>query len=155
MAKLIIKIKSIDKICLISDSIEATGINPGEYNFLGRMALVDEDGWSKLPDGTIAGSTKDMIYGFKNLVKTLDFSIEEAIKMACINPARLSNVLDSKGSIETNKDADLVVIDDEFNVLYTLVEGKLEYKKDLNIDYRNPKIKPVRTVEEAEGDYIG
>ncbi|WFA08792.1 N-acetylglucosamine-6-phosphate deacetylase [Tissierella sp. Yu-01] len=155
MAKLIIKIKSIDKICLISDSIEATGINPGEYNFLGRMALVDEDGWSKLPDGTIAGSTKDMIYGFKNLVKTLDFSIEEAVKMACINPARLSNVLDSKGSIETNKDADLVVIDDEFNVLYTFVEGKLEYKKDLNIDYRNPKIKPVRTVEEAEGDYIG
>jgi N-acetylglucosamine-6-phosphate deacetylase len=155
MAKLIIKIKSVDRICLISDSIEATGIKPGEYNFLGRMALVDEDGWSKLPDGTIAGSTKDMIYGFRNLVKELNFSMEDAIKMACVNPARLSNVLDSKGTIEVNKDADLVVIDDEFNVMYTFVEGKLEYSKDFNYDYCNPKIIPVRTMKEARGDYIG
>lgn len=155
MARIIIKMKSIDRICLISDSIEATGIVPGEYNFLGRMALVDEDGWSKLPDGTIAGSTKDMIYGFRNLVKTLGFSMEDAIKMTCTNPARLSNVLDSKGSIEVNKDADLVVIDSEFNVLYTFVEGKLKYNRDQNIDYRNPKIKPLRTVQEAEGDYNG
>lgn len=155
MARLIIKIKSVDRICLISDSIEATGIKPGEYNFLGRMALVDENGWSKLPDGTIAGSTKDMIYGFKNLVEALGFSIEDAIKMACVNPARLSNILDSKGTIEVDKDADLVIIDDEFNVLYTFVEGKLEYRKDWNVDYRNPKIIPVRTVEEARGDYIG
>ena len=155
MAKLIIKIKSIDKVSLISDSIEATGLNPGEYNFLGRMALVDEDGWSKLPDGTLAGSTKDMIYGFRNLVKTLGFTIEDSIKMASTNPARLSNVLNSKGSIEINKDADLVVIDNEFDVLYTFVEGKLEYRRDQNMDYRNPKIKPVRTVKEAEGDYIG
>ncbi len=155
MVRLIIKIKSIDKICLISDSIEAAGINPGEYNYLGRKALVDENGWSKLPDGTISGSTKDIMYGFKNLVKTLGFTMEEAIKMACTNPARLSNVLEIKGSIEVNKDADLVVIDDEYNVLYTFVEGKLEYEKYCNIDYRNPKIKPIRTVEEVRGEYIG
>ena len=96
MARLIIKVKTIDKMCLISDSIEATGIKPGEYNFLGRTALVDKDGWSKLTDGTIAGSTKEIMNGFKNLVMNLGFSIEDAIKMGCINPARLSRVLEKK-----------------------------------------------------------
>jgi len=155
MVRLIIKVKTIDKICLISDSITASGIKSGEYTFLGHTALVDKDGWSRLSDGTIAGSTKDIIYGFKNLVMNLGFSIDDVIKMGCAHPARLSGVIEAKGSIEIGKDADLVVLDDKFNVLYTFIEGKLVYKQDYYMDFTNPDIQPIRTIEESEGDYIG
>ncbi len=79
---------------------------------------------SRLSDGTIAGSTKNLLYGFKNMAY-LGYSIEDVIKMSSSLPAKLSNVYDEKGSIEEGKDADFVILDDNFNVHMTYVEGKV------------------------------
>lgn len=144
MIKLIIKIKSTERVCMISDSIPAAGIEPGQYYFLGRKTLIDSDGWSRLPDGTIAGSTKDLLYGVKKMVKNLGFTMEEAVKMASTNPAKLSGFSDYKGSLEAGKDADIVILDKEFDVLYTFIEGEIIYTSDMKKDYLNPDIRLMR-----------
>jgi N-acetylglucosamine-6-phosphate deacetylase len=45
--------------------------------------------------------------------------------MATINPARILKMADRKGSLEVGKDADCVVLDENFNVIQTLVAGKV------------------------------
>lgn len=91
---------------------------------------------SRLSDGTIAGSTKNLLYGFKNMVY-LGYSIEDVIKMSSSLPAKLSNVYDEKGSIEEGKDADLVILDDNFNVHMTYVEGKVCFDSSERKDFLN------------------
>ena len=137
MIRMVVKMKSVNKICMISDSITAAGINPGEYFFLGHKVTVDKDGWSMLANGTIAGSTKDLMYGLKSMVKSIGFPMEDALIMASLNPARICGFEKQKGSIKVGKDADITVIDDDFNVKYTIVEGKLVYDWDLKKDFRN------------------
>lgn len=140
MIKLIAKIKTINKICMISDAIMASGLEPGKYVLLNQKVLIDADGYSKLPDGTIAGSTKDLMYGVKRMVKDAGFSMEEVLIMASLNPARLCGCEKNKGSIKIGKDADLVIIDDDFKVCYTFIEGQLVYDSNKNKNYKNPKV---------------
>ena len=45
--------------------------------------------------------------------------------MTSANPAKYINVFDKKGSIDINKDADLLVIDNDFNIIDTIVRGKV------------------------------
>lgn len=153
MIRLVVKIKTIDKVCVVSDAITAAGIKPGEYAFLGRKALIDKDGWSRLPDGTIAGSTKDMLYGLKNLVESIGISMEDALKMTSLNPARLCGVIQSKGSIEIGKDADLVILRPDYEVKSTFVEGKLVYSSLDEKLFINPEVKQIRSIEEMGGIY--
>ncbi len=125
MIKIITKMKSIDKICMISDAIIGSGLRPGKYEFAERNIVIDSKGWSRLSDGTIAGSTKNLLFGFKNMVTNLGLPIEEVAKMSSYIPAKLARIEDKKGSIEEGKDADIVILDKDFNVLMTFVEGKL------------------------------
>ena len=141
MIKLIVKIKTINKICMISDAVMAAGLEPGSYELLNQKVFIDKDGFSKLPDGTIAGSTKDLIYGVKKMVQDEGFSMEDVLIMASLNPAGLCGCEKNKGSIEIEKDADLVIIDNDFNVCYTFIEGKLVYDSNENENYKNPKVK--------------
>ena len=49
---------------------------------------------------------------------------QTAINSVTINPARLINVDDRKGTIQTGKDADLVVLNDDYSVEMTYTKGK-------------------------------
>lgn len=131
MIKMILRLKSSDKVCMVSDAIVGSGLKPGKYNFSERVITIDEKGWSRLPDGTIAGSTKSLLFGFKNMIQ-LGYPIEDIIKISSYIPAKLSNVEDKKGTIEVGKNADLVILDDDYNVKMTYVEGNLcfDSKKD-------------------------
>lgn len=61
----------------------------------------------------------------KNVIKHSKVDIFDIMKMASINPAKYINLYDKKGSIDINKDADLLVIDDEFNLIETIVRGSI------------------------------
>lgn len=139
MIELIIRLKSTDKICMISDAVIGSGLKPGKYDFSNRTINIDEEGWSRLPDGTIAGSTKNLLFGFKNMIK-LGYNIEDVIKMSSYIPAKLSKIEDEKGSIEEGKDADLVVLDKDYNVKMTYVEGKLQYNMEKDEVILNDKL---------------
>ena len=65
--------------------------------------------------------------------------MEEAVQMASLNPARVCHVSEKKGSIKEHKDADYVVIGDDYRVIETVVEGITEYTPDVGCGYDNPE----------------
>lgn len=124
--KLLYKIKGKDRICLITDSIEAKYMPDGKYSLGGQPVYV-KDNAARLENGTLAGSTLKMNEAVYNFMKTLNLSMEEAVDCATINPARILGVDDRKGSIEIGKDADLIVVDEDMNVYMTICRGEVVY----------------------------
>ncbi len=125
--KMVYMLKGSDNINIISDSDHAAGLDVPEFEIDGLMRYV-KDGVVRLADGTIAGSTKTIHDGFKNLV-SIGIPIEDASKMASYNPAKSLGIDAQTGSIEKGKCADIVVLDDSFNVVYTFVDGECVYSK--------------------------
>ncbi|MEW9502404.1 N-acetylglucosamine-6-phosphate deacetylase [Jeotgalibacillus marinus] len=119
--------KTADKMILITDAMRAKGLKDGKYD-LGGQEVTVEDGKAYLSDGTLAGSLLKMIDGFKNLISFTGCSIEEAIKMASTNPAKQLNVFDRKGSISEGKDADLVILDQNLDIMLTICRGEIAYQ---------------------------
>lgn len=70
------------------------------------------------------------IKSIRNLIDNVKPSIHDVIKMTAENPAKYIHVFDRKGSIEVGKDADLLIIDNEFNLHNTYVLGK-SYKEEI------------------------
>lgn len=128
--RFIIKIKGLNRVVAVTDSIMAAGLPDGSYK-LGVNDVVVVDGDAKLAsDGTRAGSTLTTGMALKNLLKFTGRSLAELIPMLTENPARLIGVYDRVGSIEPGKDADLVFLDEDCQVVRTLVKGKVCYTKD-------------------------
>lgn len=130
VVRLLIKTKGLDRVVAVTDSIMATGLPDGEY-VLGINKVRVTDGDAKLiSDGTRAGSTLTTINALKNLIKFTGRTLEEIIPLLTSNPAELMNISDRKGSIEENKDADLVILDDQLNVQTTIVGGNIVYNAE-------------------------
>lgn len=125
---LLYKNKGLNNICLITDSIEAKYMPDGKY-MLGGQDVYVKDGAARLLSGTLAGSTLKMNEGVRNFRNTTKVSFTQAVDCATINPARNLNVDSRKGSIELGKDADLVVVDNDYNVYMTICRGEVVYSK--------------------------
>ena len=125
---LLFKAKGHQKICLITDSIEAKYMPDGKYELGGQPVFV-KNNEARLKDGTLAGSTLKMNEAVRNFMKATGSSLIEAVDCATINPARCLHVEKKKGSIEVGKDADFVVIDKELNVIMTICRGEVVYSK--------------------------
>ena len=118
------KCKGLDRIVAITDSIMAAGLPDGNYH-LGVNDVVVIDGDAKLAsNGTRAGSTLTQDVALKNMLKWLPNTLEEILPTLTENPAREMNLWDRKGSIETGKDADLVLLDEEANIVHVFARGK-------------------------------
>lgn len=129
--RFIIKIKGLNRVVAVTDSIMAAGLPDGSYK-LGVNDVVVVDGDAKLAsDGTRAGSTLTTKMALKNLLEFTGRSLADLIPMLTENPARLIGVYDRVGSIEPGKDADLVFLDEDCQVVRTLVKGKVCYTKDI------------------------
>jgi len=125
--KMVIKAKNYDKILIISDATPLAGFPDGEYTFPGFPKITIKNGKATLPDGTLAGSTLTLDKALKNLVNW-GIPIEKAALMLSTNKARLLN-LPTKGELKVGYDADMVILNKDFEVLMTIVEGTIAYKK--------------------------
>jgi len=109
-----------DRVILISDSMEATGMEDGVYS-LGGQKVIMKDGAARLSDGTIAGSVTNlfdcMMYAIRNGV-----SAKDAIFAATRNPAISVGIYDQVGSLETGKRADILILDKDYNLLEVISE---------------------------------
>ncbi|MDO4978247.1 MAG: N-acetylglucosamine-6-phosphate deacetylase [Eubacteriales bacterium] len=112
-----------DKICLISDSMRATGLSDGEYTLGGQKVYV-KGALATLEDGTIAGSVTNLMDCMKNVVQKMGIPLETAIACATENPAKCIGIFDEYGSITIGKHADLVLLDEELKVLDVFVDGE-------------------------------
>ena len=110
---------------MISDSLRPKGLPMGEYTSGGMKIRVCEDGSARLvPQGNLAGSTLRLNKGLQVLIEKAQVSEELAINSATINPARLLGVDDRKGSLTAGHDADIVVLDDDYEIVKVFVRGK-------------------------------
>lgn len=126
--KLVIKNKPHDKYTLITDAMRAKGMPDGKSELGGQEVFVN-NGEARLKDGTLAGSVLKMNVAVKNIVEKAGVPFTDAIDFATYNPAKNIGVLNERGTIEVGKRADLTVLNSDFEVLYTLVNGKIVYKK--------------------------
>ncbi|MBO5734014.1 MAG: N-acetylglucosamine-6-phosphate deacetylase [Clostridia bacterium] len=125
---LVYKIKG-DKLCLITDCIRAGGMPDGDYT-LGGQPVHKEGIKCLMPDGTIAGSVLTLNQAVKNLFENSDLTISQAVNCASLNPAKAIGEEKNIGSIAVGKRADMIIMDEEFNVLTTLLGGEVAYKEE-------------------------
>ena len=122
------KVKNPEKFVLITDSMEAAGCPDGEYSIAGLPVIV-KGGKAVNSEGALAGSTLDMFTGMVNYMKFCSLSLEEALPMATINPARMICADDEFGSITAGKRADFIIISDKAAPsIDTVIAGGKEVK---------------------------
>lgn len=127
--KLLLKNKPKDKVILVTDSMRAKGIDEGISEIGGQKVIV-KNGEARLENGTLAGSVLKMNVAIKNLVKDLGVPLTDAIDYATINPAKALGIEKDLGSIAVGKKASFTVLDKEYNVVMTIVNGNIVYKKE-------------------------
>ena len=133
LIQILLKCKSIDKIILITDSMSATGMPDGKYERADGIEFEISFERSDLirlgKERIIGGLLYKLKDAVRNLMKHTGVSFLEALKTVTINPARLLGIDDRFGSIQIGKMADLAVIDGDFNVYLTMVNGRVVFKK--------------------------
>lgn len=107
MVNMAYKLKTANRIDLITDSMRAKGLGDGESELGGQKVWV-KDKQARLEDGTLAGSVLEFDDAFRNVMAFTGASIEEAIQMASVNQA-IEFGLTNKGTLTIGKDADLNV----------------------------------------------
>jgi len=124
--RLLLKVKSPERLALISDAIAATGLGAGDYQIWGETISVSE-GRTSNARGSIAGSVITMLDALR-LMLNLGVDETDVARMASTNPARLLDLSHECGSIAAGKRADLVALDSSGNVKLTLVGGHVAFR---------------------------
>ncbi|MDR0448679.1 MAG: N-acetylglucosamine-6-phosphate deacetylase [Treponema sp.] len=117
------------KVVLVSDNNVCSGLPEGSYMVHNRPLIVVR-GCLETETGVLAGTNVGLNQCAFNLTR-YGFSAGTALKMASENPARSIGIFDRKGSIAPGKDADLVILDNQFNVLLTIKGGRIVYRKNM------------------------
>ncbi len=125
--QLIYRCKGADRINIISDSEYGAGMTASQIVVDGEVRYI-RNGVMVLEDGTIAGSASSMLFGIQNLLRD-GIPLCDVAKMASINPARTLKIDHITGSIAVGKSADLVVLNADYDVLRTYVNGACVYTK--------------------------
>lgn len=120
------KAKGNDHAIMVTDSLMVKSLPVGtRVLFGGNEIELFEDGSAHLVGaGSLAGSTLNVNKGLMIVHEKAQVLWLAAINSCTLNPARMLGVADRKGSIQAGKDADLVVLDDNYDVLMTYVKGK-------------------------------
>lgn len=128
MLKFAQKNKPQDKLILVSDSVAPTGLGDGDYEIWGeKIAVVG--GRTQNERGSIAGSVITVLDAVRNYL-SLGVSEDDVSQMASANPAKLLGLDKSRGTIEAGKRADLVALDAQGNVTFSMVGGKVAFQRN-------------------------
>jgi len=125
--RMLVRIKAPDELVLISDAIAGLGMPPGRYPLAGREYI--SDGTSgRLPDGTLCGSLLPMNKAIRNLVEKAGVDQSTAVRFATANAARVIGMEDTLGHVERDRVADLVLVNEAWEVETTIAAGELAYQ---------------------------
>lgn len=117
-----------ERLILITDAMRAKCLPDGMYE-LGGQPVGVKNNQATLADGTLAGSILKMIDGAKNMLALDEVIIRDIIEMTSVNPAKQIHVFDRKGSIEVGKDADVLLVDKDLNLKYTICLGQIAFEE--------------------------
>lgn len=127
--KFLLSCKAIDKVVLVTDALKPTKQKKKPLIANGDEVYLDQCFYRK-SDNAIAGSALTMLDSVRNIV-SYGFNLEQAVHMASTNPARIMKQ-DHLGVIAPGYDADIVILSEKLNVMYTIIQGKI-YQKDKQI----------------------
>jgi N-acetylglucosamine-6-phosphate deacetylase len=105
------------------------GLGDGDFDVGGQRVTV-EGGRAARPDGGIAGGTAMLDQIVRHVVGRLPVRLEEAVRMATLNPAAVIGMSDRKGRIAAGANADLVVLDEGLEVAMTFVGGEKVFERE-------------------------
>ncbi|MGW5421378.1 N-acetylglucosamine-6-phosphate deacetylase [Streptomyces sp. NPDC003943] len=113
-----------ERVAFITDAMDAAGFGDGRY-MLGPLEVEVKDSVARLVEGgSIAGSTLTLDRAFKRAVTIDGLPVESVVQAVSANPAKLLGMYDRVGSLEAGKDADIVVLDAEFEVRGVMRKGE-------------------------------
>jgi N-acetylglucosamine-6-phosphate deacetylase len=129
---MVAKAKGPGTVCLITDSNVGAGLPPGRFEFgaNGEIEFAYKGSPArKTTDNTLAGSGLTMDQAVRNAIDFLGVTLFEAVTMASLNPAKVIGADHCKGKLVPGYDADLVIMDEAYNVIQTWVGGEIRYSK--------------------------
>jgi len=115
-----------DKLILITDAMRAGCMKSGVYDLGGQEVTVSE-GKASLADGTLAGSVLKMNDALHNMTQHTSMTLTDAVNAVTKIPAEKLGV--KKGSFKIGYDADIVIFDEDFSIISTIVAGEVKYKR--------------------------
>jgi N-acetylglucosamine-6-phosphate deacetylase len=123
MVDLFLRAKGFEGAVLITDAISATGMPDGTY-MLGGFPVQVHDGRCEF-DGRLAGSVLTLDRAVRNTMQFTGTSLQNAIRMATLNPAGVLGIAQHKGNLSVGADADIAVFTPAGEVVRTIVGGVL------------------------------
>jgi N-acetylglucosamine-6-phosphate deacetylase len=129
---LLARAKRASGIVLATDAVSATGMCPGHYA-LGEMEIIlGDDPRTGLPtcrnrEGVLAGSVLTQDRAVRNMVSMAGVTLQDAVRMASYNPARLLGLERRKGWLGEGADADLVVLEPNGSVAGVMAQGQAKF----------------------------
>ena len=126
MIALAFKVKPIERIILITDAMEATGLPDGDYQ-IGGLAVVVRDGAARLKENidALAGSTLQFNRALKNVHEITGIPLKELVRTTSLNQAQEMHINDL-GKIAPGYVADMALLDKDFNVKAVFIDGSLK-----------------------------
>lgn len=122
------EIKGADNIILVTDAMRAKGLEDGKYDLGGQE--VTKIGYEcRIDTGSLAGSVAEMDFAVRNFRDFTGASLRELVKVSSENAAKQINVFGRKGSINIGKDADIVILDNDYTVETTICRGVVAFSR--------------------------
>ena len=110
-----------ENLILITDSMRAGCMKNGRYD-LGGQSVTVEKGEARLPDGTLAGSVLRLNEALRNMVQFTEMTRPEAVNSVTKVPAEKLGI--KKGLLKEGYDADIVIFDENFSIIETIIAGE-------------------------------
>ncbi len=123
------RLLGLQRCVCITDGVQAMGLPEGRYRYNGRE-YESKDGTARYLDGTLIGSALPLAQMVKRFQHFTGCSLAEAIDTGTRHPAHLLGLDHQKGSLTEGKDADLVVLEEDFSAWMTMVKGKIVWAKE-------------------------
>jgi N-acetylglucosamine-6-phosphate deacetylase len=114
--------KGWQRMILVTDAMSSVGSDLSAFDLHGRT-IKRAGGRLTLEDGTLAGSDLEMAVAVRNAVRELGLPLEAALHMASRAPAEFLGLGDAYGRIASGYRANLALLDDDFNVVETWIDG--------------------------------
>ena len=126
MLKLTFQNKDISQMIMVTDSLACSWMPDGPGQ-LGGLPIIVKGGVARLESGNLAGSTLRYAKGLRNVQELTGKPLSELVKATSWNQAR-SLGLHDLGKIEPGYTADLVLLDGEYDILKTIIDGEVKYE---------------------------
>jgi N-acetylglucosamine-6-phosphate deacetylase len=123
----LIRAKGLGKVIIITDAACQAGLPEGDYDMHGMRVVVKQDR-IQLPDGTLAGAACMMDHNLRQIMRAARLSLSEAWPLMSLNAATQLGIDHHKGKLAEGYDADIVLLDKDYNVKLTMVEGITVFK---------------------------